>query len=80
MSIIDHEEVRIKAEITDIKWETDGQKVKLPKKVTAYLWVEKEALTEKELMDFYISECLSDNIGWLQNDFNYTYKIVNEDE
>ena len=50
--------------VFDIDWETDGEKVKLPKKV-------KVELSEEENPSLEIANILSDNFGFLVNGFEF---------
>jgi hypothetical protein len=57
-------------ECYDIEWETDGEKVDLPKSVVIDL-EEDEDLTLEELVDNNGADALSDKYGWLVNGFHW---------
>lgn len=50
--------------ITDIEWETDGESVKLPKKI-------KVELSEEENPSLEVANILSDRYGFLINGFEF---------
>ena len=62
--------------VYDIDWNTDGEKVDLPLKYKFN--IETEILDEigddEVLMNEYISDKLSNNFGWLVNDYEYNLK------
>ena len=63
----------MKVYVYDIKWETDGHKVKLPKSII--IDIDTKGLDEEDVIE-EINDFLSDEYGWLVNDYNYRYYIA----
>ena len=64
---------KMKVLVYDIKWETDGYKVKLPKNVI--IDMDTEGLDEEDVIE-EINDFLSDEYGWLVTDYNYRCSIA----
>lgn len=67
---------QIKVLIYDIEWDTDGEKVKLPKQVE-HVFEDYDNINDEDLLD-EISDWLSDEYGYCHKGF--CVKLVEEDE
>ena len=55
--------------ITNISWDTDGEKVKLPTE----LYLNFLDMSKEDIDDDFLSDYLSDTYGWCHNGFDWEY-------
>lgn len=67
--------MRREVTITNIVWDTDGEPVKLPTKIDAWIELDDPCdFDHEEVVAEAVSDILSDHTGWCVEDFEWSFR------